>query len=278
MAQNSIAWDRVEEATQRLITLFESGELPKALQLDFIRVAQGARPSDAWSLGNRLLMLLAGTDDARGYRQWEAVGRHVKKGAKAFYILAPLTRMVEETDPETGEKRERVIVRGFKTVPVFRLEDTEGEPVTYLDLAPPRLPPLAEIAQAWGYRITYGPGDGRCYGWTSAGAREIHLMTTDRVVYWHELGHAADARTHDLQGGQHPDQEIVAETVAATVALLYGEQPARLAWSRDYIEGYARSVHKSSTAAMMSLLARVQQALQEIAHTAALLEREPVSA
>jgi len=201
MAQNSIAWDRVEEATQRLITLFESGGLPKALQLDFIRVAQGARPSDAWSLGNRLLMLLAGTDDARGYRQWEAVGRHVKKGAKAFYILAPLTRTVEETDPETGEKRERVIVRGFKTVPVFRLEDTEGARVTYPDLAPPTLPPLAEIAQAWGYRITYGPGDGRCYGWTSAGAREIHLMTTDRVVYWHELGHAADARTPTYKAG-----------------------------------------------------------------------------
>jgi len=278
MAKDSIAWDRVDEATQRLMDLFESGDLPKALQLDYIRVAQGARPSDAWSLGNRLLMLLAGTEDARGYRQWEAIGRHVKKGARAFYILAPLTRTVREPDPETGEERERVVVRGFKTVPVFRLEDTEGAPVTYPDVTPPTLPPLAEIARAWGYRITYGPGDGRCYGWTSTATREIHLMTQDRVVYWHELGHAADARTHEMRGGQHPDQEIVAETVAATVALLYGEQPARLAWSRVYIDGYAQAAQKSRAAAMMSLLTRIHQALQEIAHTAALLESVAVSA
>lgn len=32
------------------------------------------RPCDRWSPGNRLL-LAAGTEDARGYRQWQEVGR-----------------------------------------------------------------------------------------------------------------------------------------------------------------------------------------------------------
>jgi len=32
------------------------------------------------------------TEDARGFRQWQKVGRRVKKGAKAFYILAPIRK------------------------------------------------------------------------------------------------------------------------------------------------------------------------------------------
>src|SRR4051794_40846156 len=46
----------------------------------------------AWSLCNQLLVLLAGTADARGYRQWQEGGRHVKKGAKSIRILASCTR------------------------------------------------------------------------------------------------------------------------------------------------------------------------------------------
>jgi len=34
-------------------------------------------------------MFIANTGDARGYRQWQKVGCHVKKKAKAFTILAP---------------------------------------------------------------------------------------------------------------------------------------------------------------------------------------------
>ncbi len=57
-----------------------------------------------------------------GYRRWEEAGRHVKKGEKGIAILAPLLRQ-DPDDPEV-----RVLV-GFKTVYVFDVTQTEGEPI-----------------------------------------------------------------------------------------------------------------------------------------------------
>lgn len=282
MAQNTIAWDRVEAATNRLIDLFASGELPTHIARTWIRTQQNDRPCASWSWGNQVLMMLADTEDARGYRQWEAVGRHVKKGARAFYILAPLTRKItkKDVDPDTGEEVERTFVQvyGFKAIPVFRVEDTEGAPITYPNYAPPTPPPLQAVAAAWGYTVTYGPGDGQCFGWTNAAIKRIHLMTEEPGTFWHELGHAADARHHDLKGGQQPDEEIVAETVAAVLALTHGQDLGRLGYTRAYIEGYAQAAKKSPTAAIMGLLERIRLALMEITTTAAALESAPATA
>ena len=50
----------------------------------------------------------------------------MKKGAKAFYILAP--RLVKKDNSD--EEKEALLV-GFLTVPVFREEDTEGTALDY---------------------------------------------------------------------------------------------------------------------------------------------------
>jgi hypothetical protein len=64
--------ERAKEALHRLLAMFESGDLPQAVARTMLRPKPGAeKPSDRWSLGNRLLMLAAGTRDARGYQQWE---------------------------------------------------------------------------------------------------------------------------------------------------------------------------------------------------------------
>jgi hypothetical protein len=55
------------------------------------------------------LTALAGTHDARGYRQWQQSDRHVKKGAKAFTIFAPCTKKIKEAGAE-----DRVICFGFR--------------------------------------------------------------------------------------------------------------------------------------------------------------------
>ena len=83
--------DKAKAELQKLLGLFESGDVPDAVA----KVLLPARdvPCAKWSLSNRMLCLLHGTDDARGFRQWEKAGRHVKKGCHALYILAP--RMVK---------------------------------------------------------------------------------------------------------------------------------------------------------------------------------------
>jgi len=264
--------DHVEQATQALLGLLDREDWPQWLLRGYLRPVDGGRPSDGWSLGNRMLMWLSGTEDARGYRQWQAVGRHVKAGARAIYILAPITRtvMVTEPDPETGEPRAvpQHVTVGFQAIPVFRIEDTEGAEVPPVSYEPPSPPPLIAVAQAWGYRVTYGPGDGICYGWTRPDAREMHLMTHDPTVFWHELGHAADARNRTLRGGQEPDQEIVAEAVAAVLALLHGYTPTQLGNQLAYLKAYADAARCSPLVATMRMLHWIEQALTAIRVTA----------
>ncbi|MGL4985712.1 MAG: hypothetical protein ACRC5H_01065, partial [Treponemataceae bacterium] len=43
-------------------------------------------PCDEWSLLNRLITFFNKTNDARGIQQWKAVGRTIKKNARAFHI------------------------------------------------------------------------------------------------------------------------------------------------------------------------------------------------
>lgn len=89
MADRNNKLDRVQEATEQLIRMFESGNMPATVaKLQSIRIADKV-PSARWSLGNRMLMQAAGTVDARGYKQWAEAGRHVIKGRHAIYILAP---------------------------------------------------------------------------------------------------------------------------------------------------------------------------------------------
>jgi hypothetical protein len=144
--------EEAEDAFNRILSMFESGELPAAIKRTMIIPPPGyEHPCDKWSLGNKILMILHGTSDARGYKQWAKVRRHVKKGAKAFRILAPNTKKKGNTvvDEETGEEKEEVhnIITGFRFIPVFRFEDTEGKPLPEFDFDPPELPPMQDVAR-----------------------------------------------------------------------------------------------------------------------------------
>ncbi len=92
--------DRTKEAMETLLKIFKEDNLEKVARAVF---NGGDIPADKWSFLNRLLMYLNNTEDARGFRQWQQVGRHVKKGSKAFYILAPLLKTV--IDEETTEEK-----------------------------------------------------------------------------------------------------------------------------------------------------------------------------
>lgn len=254
--------DRVEEATQTLLDAWESGDMPQAITRSTIARQVGARPCDDWSLGNYLLMLLQGTEDARGFRQWEKVSRRVSKGSKAIYILGPCT--VKKRNEETGE--EYPVLIGFKSIPVFRLQDTEGEPVEVPDYAPPAQPPLAQVAEAWGLQVSYGPFTGGFYGWYNG--QQIHLVTHDVKVFFHELAHAAHDRLGLLKRrGQDPHQEIVAETAAAVLCRLYGFEGFEV-HARDYVATYAGCSPKDTAKRLLAHLSDIQRVLELIVSTA----------
>ena len=272
--------ERAQEALSCLLAMFESGNLPAAVARTLIRPKPGTeRPSDRWSLGNRLLMMGAGTEDARGFRQWQEVGRRVKKGAKAFYIFAPVTRKrtvrLVEVDPETGEQREveheQVFVVAFRPVPVFRYEDTEGEPLPEPDYAPPELPPLQEVARVFGIQeIRYEPArvEG-CYGFYSFnGTKRIVLHSYDVKTWFHELGHAVHHTFRPLVGAQDPEQEIVAEVFAATMCEFFGIRGYHQ-HSWDYIRSYSSRDPQEALKAVFRVLSDVEECLRRVFSVAA---------
>jgi hypothetical protein len=110
--------ERIKEASQKLIDMFSRQDFPPALSRTIINRMKGdGRPSDKWSITNQMIMRLSGTDDARGFRQWQQVKRSVKKGARAIYIFAPIiTKMTEKKiDPGTGYviTEDKSILRGL---------------------------------------------------------------------------------------------------------------------------------------------------------------------
>mgnify|MGYP000847809547 CR=1 FL=1 len=218
--------ERIKEASQKLIDMFSRQDFPPALSRTIINRMKGdGRPSDKWSITNQMIMRLSGTDDARGFRQWQQVKRSVKKGARAIYIFAPIiTKMTEKKiDPGTGYviTEDKSILRGFKLVPVFRYEDTEGEVLPTLDYKPPILPPLTDVAEFLGCSISYKPFDNIAYGSFSTNG-EITLYSHDVDVFFHELAHLAHHKIKGLKPGQDPQQEIVAEMSACILCELYG--------------------------------------------------------
>jgi hypothetical protein len=246
---------KAKEILRELVHLFEDPEtLVGGLADTFIR--GGDRPIDSWSWGNRLLAWLHDTRDARTFLQWKTVARSVRKGAKAFFILAPCTYKIQASD-EGEEEQEKLT--GFRAVSVFRVEDTDGQPLPSYE--PPTLPPLRDVAAQWGVTIDYQPIDGESSGIRGSynpDKKRITLFTDKEATFFHELVHAADDRIAPLRGGQDPDQETVAELGAAVLARLYDGRIDRDAWR------YIHTYHADPARAVRRLLPRIEQCLIEI--------------
>ncbi len=230
--------NKAEEAAADILKAFEHpNDLPKPLAQVFVHRKDGA-PCCMWSWRNQLIVALRGHREARGFRQWEEAGRRVKKGEKAFRILAPLAGKV--VDEDTGE--ERIAVYGFKGTPVFGLGQTEGEPFLlddretddWLDALP-----LRAVAEAWGLSVEAFNGQGaHCLGKYRRGSG-IALGVKNLSTWCHELVHAADDRNSTMTKNK-VKVEIVAELGGAVLLkLLRHDHEADLGGCWEYIKRYA---------------------------------------
>ena len=96
--------DKAQQVAAEILAAFESGAVPKALAITFL-APNLASPSSRWSWRNRLLIALRGHADARGFRQWQEVGRQVRAGERALYILGPC-RVPAERDEDLVLRRQ----------------------------------------------------------------------------------------------------------------------------------------------------------------------------
>ncbi|WP_319405766.1 antirestriction protein [uncultured Desulfosarcina sp.] len=249
----------IHETVSGIIASFEQGDIPEAIAYSVFPIAD--IPSAKWSLLNRTLTFLAGTQDARGFRQWKQVGRFVKKGARSFRILVP--SFVKNENEENGEIEN--YLRGFMCRPVFRLEDTDGEALDYEMLELPDFP-LIERAEEWGISVKAIPGNYRYYGYYMPGRKEIAIATAEEGVFFHELAHAAHEKIKGvLKPGQDSLQEIIAELSAQVLCRMVGKQ------SRDttgnsyrYIGRYAEKIKLTPQAACLKVMSETEKVLNLI--------------
>jgi hypothetical protein len=251
--------DKAQSVLAELIGLFEEPDnLIGTIAEAFIPDLDPDKPMNRWSLANRMMVVMHRTTDARTFKQWQAVGRSVKKGVHAFYLLAPCFVKEEYADKVTKQTEERLKLVGYRGFPVFRVEDTDGEALP--SAAPAVFSPLMEVAEAWGVGVRWlGGAKGLgLLGVYSKGEKEIVLLTHSQATWFHELGHAADDRVTGLAGDKN-EKEAVAELSAAVLARLYGLRMDRSSWK--YIETYGSG---NPMALVRSVLPRVEKVLAEI--------------
>lgn len=230
----------IADAVDSLMDMFRTGRLPEKVAFSIIRKNPADKiPSDKWSIGNRVLQLLQGTNDARGFKQWQEVGRTVKKGSTAIHILAPMTIKIKDKDKITGKKVEKVIIRGFKPLPVFRYEDTDGAPLPADQLyKPDTQPTFFDVAAKMEIDVSYRPLSANYLGRYGIRTKRIELCVEDAEVYYHELAHAIHATMVDLRVFDPAKAEVIAEfsaLVMANIAGITGYEQRGF----SYIEHYA---------------------------------------
>jgi len=243
----------IKTVLKKILDCFESVNLPKAITYSVFPAAN--MPSSNWSLLNRILIFLSETQDARGFRQWKEVDRHVIKGARAIHIFVPKIMKLENDEGDEEEK-----LAGFMARPVFRIEDTEGETVEYEKIELPNLS-LMEKAKEWGISVKAMPGNTSYYGYFSSERKEIALASKEETVFFHELAHAAHKQLVGTNKSHQWKKEIVAELSAAVLCQIVGKTSKYLGNNYRYIEHYAKKANLNPVQGCLKVINDVEKVL-----------------
>ena len=277
-------YGHAQEVSQRIVEAFKHPEkLPEALAPIFIH-RKDDTPCRKWSWHNQLIAALCGTTDARGFRQWDEAKRKVKKGSKAIWILAPCVKNIKEKNAN-GQEVERRVLFGFRGIPVFAVEDTEGEPLPASDDRYETWVqelPFLEVAKSWGLTVgTYTGSETTPLGYFQYGrvSGQAVMLGVENLSTWaHEMIHAADHRLANAQ--QKTDRahkEIVAELGGAVLLECLGmSHDADLGGAYSYIQRYAEESKKDTVGACIEVLNRVCECVKLIMDTAEMSQEQPV--
>lgn len=218
-----------------------------------------------------------------GYRKWQELGRHVRKGERGLQILAPVIRKVEFED---GEEERRVV--GYRVVHVFDLAQTDGEPLPEVtaqlvqgDL-PSRWGKVSELITEAGFDLQVADLDrlGEANGVTDWTRRDVvvraSLPGAQRFkTAVHELAHI---RLHEPNSDGRPScrgvVEVEAESVAYMVCAGLGIDSA--GYSLPYVASWSGGDLTKVSATANRVIGCARMVLTELEHERR-LEREPAS-
>ncbi len=252
--KNAQKRDLIEKASKGLAQLADaliSSETTAALET-WLKFAGSFHRYSMW---NQILIHRQRSTATRcaGFNGWKRVGRWVKKGEKGIAILAPVFGKRVERNEATGEDEVTATWTNFRTVYVFDVEQTEGEPLplhpaTNLEDARPAdlqaverairsLCPIVDDDQP------LAPG---VLGWTDG--KSIHVTAGQSSgsrlsCLIHEAGHflmhfdgenrpSSSAELHQTRNGRELEAESVACAITSALGYSFG------GFSAAYLTGY----------------------------------------
>lgn len=236
-----------------------------------------------YSFNNTLLIAMQRPDATlvTGYRNWQSMGRQVKKGEKGITILAPapIKRKREQeildqnhkplldADGKPRTEEVEVVIPRFKPTTVFDISQTDGEPIE--TLAPEELTEavadydlfMEAITAISPVPIRFDEIAGEAKGYYHSGDKEIVIqkgMSESQTIKTaiHETGHA---RLHDKdimeKQGIEKDRltkEVEAESVAYCVCSAFGVDTSE--YSFPYIAGWSSNRDMKELKASMDII------------------------
>lgn len=265
---------QAEVQLNKVVEIFSTKEFPNFVKKAYLETE--GKPSENWSMTNQLIQMLSNTSDSRTFKAWQEVGRFVKKGSKAIYILQPSVRKYT-TQNEKNEEEELSYMTFFAT-PRFRIEDTDGKPLPTHE--PKTRPPLMELAEKWFDSILYTGTSMGEHGSYSPSQNALRLCTHDEGTFFHELAHKADDKNGTLEtknidqnSEAYADGELVAQLTSNVLALLYGYDNTE--YTGFYLSSWSKSKDpKKIGRKIMKVLTRVRKALDLILKEDELIQKE----
>lgn len=145
MAEKKGQTDKIKELTDKL----EAGIKEVFTSSRYREYLSAMNKFHSYSYNNSLLIMMQNPNASyvAGYKTWQTLERHVKKGEKGITILAPCpykaTKYVDVVDTETGQVRrdsmgnpikeeKEITYASFKAISIFDISQTEGKPLPEL--------------------------------------------------------------------------------------------------------------------------------------------------
>lgn len=95
---------------------------------EFEEMLNGMARFHQYSLFNQFILMIHRCSQVAGYRKWKELERTVKKEERAVWILAPYFKK-EVVENREGKEEEVKGLKGFFSVPVFDIAQTEGKEI-----------------------------------------------------------------------------------------------------------------------------------------------------
>lgn len=218
-----------KEITQKSLNVVEETlERVKSMTNDeFMKIVEGMANFHEYSYNNQFILALSGASQVAGFRKWLELGRKVKKGSKAIWILAPVVVKKKKEDKKTGKEKDQKIIVGFRSVPVFDISQTEGEEIkknmtTKSDI---KIDDLKKVAEILGYTINSEALEIATGGYISGKTIVLNsnlneIENTGTLI--HELAHGELGHTQSNDISSRSLKEQQAETTTAVLCQILG--------------------------------------------------------